>query len=88
MYFLVVQTTRADNTSQERGQIFRTVARAPSSDKTSTLQFCRIIGDQNSVDLRIECRSALNNECFSRKQKMLLPTATLWILLILTSSVS
>lgn len=60
---------------------FRTVSQAPPSDKTSTLHFDQIIGGENSVRLRIECRPTLNNEMIFSKANMLLPTA-FWILFI------
>lgn len=52
---LVFQTTRVGNASQDGGQIFRTMARAPPSDKSSTVQFDRIIEGENTMGLRIAC---------------------------------
>lgn len=45
--YLVSQTTREGSNSQG-GQIFRIMALAPSSDNTITLQFDRVIGDENT----------------------------------------
>lgn len=45
--YLVSQTTREGSDSQG-GQIFRSMALSPSSDNTSTLQFDRVIGDENT----------------------------------------
>lgn len=39
----VFQTSREGSASEEQGQIFRTIARAPSSGKTSTLQHITIL---------------------------------------------
>lgn len=59
---LAFQTTRVGNASQDPGQIFRTMARAPPSDKTSTVHFDRIIEGENTLGLRTVCLSTLNNE--------------------------
>ena len=52
---LVAQTTREGTIPQEQNQIFRTMARAPSSDKPSTLQFCRLIGDEYCLENPRDC---------------------------------